>query len=370
LIKNFNPSQTSENLFADFISTPLFKSITDHLMPELMKPEKNTIHSATYYALERMTYIHRALQRHYDGRSLPPSANELAEKWAVSNKTIQRDIKFMQECWKLPIEYDRSIRGYIYTEAVMEFPGVKLTEDEVFAFLVARNSIQRYQGTNLFEPLANLFDKLVEELQISHSDHIKRVQEYISFKPAGWTRGKYSVLDKLSKACRNRKVISFEYDKPWYGKIVKKEIKPIHLINHDSSWYLVASEENKGEVIYAIARISALRIHATKFREINFSVEKFIKNSFGIFHGSVLHRVKIRFDAFAAPHVKERKWNSSQKITSRKDGGIDFQIVVNDLIEIKGWIMNWGKHAQVLSPASLVNDLKSELLDTLDLYNQ
>ena len=32
--------------------------------------------------------------------------------------------------------------------------------------------------------------------------------------------------------------------------------------------------------------------------------------------------------------------------------------------------MNWGKHAQVLSPVSLVNDLKNELLDTLDLYNQ
>ena len=123
-------------------------------------------------------------------------------------------------------------------------------------------------------------------------------------------------MDKLSKACRNRKLISFEYDKPWYGKIVKKQIKPIHLINHDSSWYLVASE-NKSEVIYAIARISALRIHATKFQEIHFSVEKFIKNSFGIFHGSVLHKLKFVLMHLQLLMLKKEKWNSSQKITSK-----------------------------------------------------
>ena len=59
-------------------------------------------------------------------------------------------------------------------------------------------------------------------------------------------------------------------------------------------------------------------------------------------------KVKVKFDSFSAPFILERKWNDSQKIKRNKDGSIDFSITVNSLIEVKGWILNWGEHAEVL----------------------
>ena len=49
------------------------------------------------------------------------------------------------------------------------------------------------------------------------------------------------------------------------------------------------------------------------------------------------------------------------KIKRNKDGSIDFSITVNSLIEVKGRILNWGEHAEVLGPTELVLDMKKEL---------
>ena len=80
------------------------------------------------------------------------------------------------------------------------------------------------------------------------------------------------------------------------------------------------------------------------------------------------HKVKVWFDAFAAPFIRERKWNESQKVKTKKDGSLEFSITVNSLIEIKGWLLNWGEHAKVLGPKELVGDMKEELKKMLALY--
>ena len=323
------------------------------------------LYSTTYTTLERMTRIHQRLN---SGGQFPNSSL-LAENLNVSTKTIQRDIRFMKECWNLPINFNKSMGGYEYIEEVMDFPAIKLTEEEVFAFLIARNSIEKYQGTHLEEPLSRMYEKIIVQMGFKQSTMMKRIQEYITFRPAGWTKAKYKILDKLSKACRDKKEVSFSYDYPNKREQKRKQIKPVQLINHDSVWYLLSgNEKNEPGHFYSLARISNLKVHATTFTPIRFSVSKFMKNNFGIFKGEKIHEVSIIFDSFAAPYVKERKRNASQKITDRKDGGINYTITVNHLIEIKAWIMSWGKHATVLKPKELILEIQDELENTLKKY--
>ena len=323
------------------------------------------LYSTTYTTLERMTRIHQRLN---SGGQFPNSSL-LAENLNVSTKTIQRDIRFMKECWNLPINFNKSMGGYEYIEEVMDFPAIKLTEEEVFAFLIARNSIEKYQGTHLEEPLSRMYEKIIVQMGFKQSTMMKRIQEYITFRPAGWTKAKYKILDKLSKACRDRKEVSFSYDYPNKREQKRKQIKPVQLINHDSVWYLLSgNEKNEPGHFFSLARISNLKVHATTFTPIRFSVSKFMKNNFGIFKGEKIHEVSIIFDSFAAPYVKERKRNASQKITDRKDGGINYSITVNHLIEIKAWIMSWGIHATVVKPKELILELQDELKKTLGKY--
>jgi len=322
-------------------------------------------YSSTYSTLKRITEIHRRL--------LPPgqlpTSKSLAKSLGVSSKTIQRDVKFMKEVWGVPVHYNSSLGGYEYYEGVIDFPSVKLNEEEIFAFLVTRNSIEKYRGTSVKDPLARLFDKFVSQMGMLASERMKKVQEYVSFRTAGWSMMDYETLEKISEACRDRKQISFTYNYPWKGKQKKKNVKPVHLVNHDNAWYVFTkSDQDDVFPAYSLARMSAVKVHVITFPEVEFSIENYMKDSFGIFRGNESHKVKVRFDGFSAPFVRERKWNDSQKIKTKKDGSVEFSITVNSLVEVKGWILNWGEHAKVLGPKKLVDDMKAELKKMSKLY--
>ena len=315
-------------------------------------------YSSTYSTLKRITEIHRRL--------LPPgqlpTSKSLAKSLGVSSKTIQRDIKFMKEVWGVPVHYNSILGGYEYYEGVIDFPSIKLNEEEIFAFLVARNSIEKYRGTSVKDPLFRLYNKFVNQIGPLVSDRMKKVQEYVSFRTAGWSVMDYKTLEKISEACRDRKEISFVYNYPWKGKQKKKDIKPIHLVNHDNAWYVFTqSDQNEIFPAFSLARMSSIKLHISTFAEVKFSIQEYMKESFGISRGIESYKIRVNFDAFAAPFIKERKWNESQKIKNYKDGSIDFSISVNSLVEIKGWILNWGKHAKVTGPKELILDMEKEL---------
>ena len=110
----------------------------------------------TYKALHRMLGIHE-----YLNKERAPGLPSLSKRFGVSTKTIQRDIAFMKKDMNLPIEYSREYKGYRYTEAVIDMPAMKLSRQEVFALLVARSSIEQYQGSAFEDPLVSFLKKLI-----------------------------------------------------------------------------------------------------------------------------------------------------------------------------------------------------------------
>lgn len=92
------------------------------------------------------------------------------------------------------------------------------------------------------------------------------------------------------------------------------------------------------------------------------------EHAFGAFFGTAKHRVKVRFDHVAAPFVREKRWNKTQKITECEDGGVDFEITVCDLVEIKAWILSWGMHARATGPKRLLDDIKADLKEMKKQY--
>jgi proteasome accessory factor B len=61
----------------------------------------------------------------------------------------------------------------------------------------------------------------------------------------------------------------------------------------------------------------------------------------------------VRFDAFASQLVRERFWHSSQTMAERRDGTVELTLRLGSLEEVERWILGWGEHAEVLSPAAL-----------------
>ena len=59
--------------------------------------------------------------------------------------------------------------------------------------------------------------------------------------------------------------------------------------------------------------------------------------------------------------VLDCQWLPGQKAKRKKDGGVELTFKATGLLEVKRWILGWGRHVRVLGPAELRNAVAEEI---------
>src|SRR5213594_3079558 len=257
--------------------------------------------------LERMLRIHQAI---HSGKY--PNATTLAAELEVSTKSIHRDIEFMRDRLELPAEFDPSRNGYRYTEEVSGFPTLQVTEGELFALLVAEKALQQYRGTTFEKPLVSAFKKMAAALPDTISLHLADWEQTISFRTSAEPLLNLEVFDALA--------------------------------NVNGEWFLFAYDHLRRDIrTFVPSRIKAAQLTGKTFvRPQKFSLEKTLRDSFGVHSGKGLFDVFIRFNEFAADYIREKRWHPSQQLRELADGGVEMRLRLSSLGEIERWILGWG----------------------------
>jgi proteasome accessory factor B len=302
-----------------------------------------------------MLRIHQAIQA---GKF--PNASTLAGELEVTTKTIHRDIEFMRDRLELPIEYDGAKFGYHYTEEVSAFPTVHLTEGELFALIIAEKALQQYRGTNFEKPLLSAIKKMEQSLPDTISLNLSDIEQTISFRTRAEQILDLEIFDALAKAAAHRRQIELAYRKPGRREIEQRVVDPYHLANINGEWYLFAFDHLRKDIrTFAPARIQTVKPTGKTFaRPQKFSLEKRLRDSFGVHSGEGEHDVVIRFDARVADYVREKKWHESQQLREFRNGAVELRLKLSSLMEIQRWILSWGGDAKVIQPRELAQAIK------------
>lgn len=103
---------------------------------------------------------------------------------------------------------------------------------------------------------------------------------------------------------------------------------------------------------------------ATPLRGVRDRIAKFEASgrSFGVFQGEgeAEHTVRVRFSATVARYVAEGQWHASQQLTRQPDGSLLAEFHLSTTEEIKRWILSFGRHAEVLEPEELRQEIRDE----------
>ena len=301
--------------------------------------------------LERMLRIHQAIQ---SGRY--PNASTLGRDLEVSTKTVNRDLDFMRDRFGLPLEYDGARFGYHYTQPVSSFPTLQISEGELFALLVAEKAMQQYRGTHFERPLLSAFRKMAESLPDTVSLHLADWEQTISFRTTAEPILNLEIFDALAKAVTQRQQLEIDYRKPGQKTVEQRVVDPYHLANINGEWFLFAFDQLRQDIrTFLPIRIRAVRLTGRRFtRSSTFSIEKRLRDSFGVHSGHGEFEVRIRFSEFAADYIREKRWHPSQRLRELKGGGVELRLRLSSLDEVKRWVLSWGGHAKVLEPPELV----------------
>jgi len=301
-----------------------------------------------------MLRIHQALQsnRH-------PNATNLAADLEVSTKSIHRDLEFMRDRLELPLEYDPAHKGYHYTQEVSNFPTLQITEGELFALLVAEKALQQYRGTTFERPLVSAFKKMAASLPDTVSLHLPDWEQTISFRTRAEPILNLEIFDTLAKAAAHRAQLELTYRKPGQRATELRVVDPYHLANINGEWFLFAWCHLRRDIrTFVPARILAAKATGRHFaRPQKFSLEKRLRDSFGVQSGQGNFEVAIQFNELVADYIREKKWHESQVLRELKDGGLELRMKLSSLTEVERWVLGWGGNARVLRPPALVESI-------------
>jgi predicted DNA-binding transcriptional regulator YafY len=179
------------------------------------------------------------------------------------------------------------------------------------------------------------------------------------------------ILADLQKATMEGRRISVAYDVYSEGGVKQYTLDPYQIYFKRRALYVDAySVEEKGYRVYRVNRIKRLQsLGMIVPRRTDYSFASRHRDSFSVFVGDKVEKVKIRFSKKVAPYIKETCWHLSQKITNQKDASIIFEVEVSEPKEVGWWVMQWGEEAAVLEPKSLREMVRTTAERMVHIYD-
>jgi len=299
--------------------------------------------------------------------------DELAERTGVTTRTIRRDLEALQSAG-FPI-FDEQIDGKRYwtleARAFKRLDDTSFTVAELSALYFSRTLLECLAATPFQKDVESAFEKLAGALTPSMRQFLDRLP--LVFQAKG--------SPALSRSVKGREMISRLLDATlqhrraritYYSLSSAREkdyaIEPYRLVYSQGGLYLIAFvAEYKTTRTFSVERIRALSVSEERFTPPAELPEVPFEHSIGVHEGQPEH-IEIRFDPRIAPYVRERQLHASQKNTDNPDGSLQVEMDVCNDWALRSWILSFGPLARVVSPSTLVDQIRAELTNARGKY--
>jgi predicted DNA-binding transcriptional regulator YafY len=298
-----------------------------------------------------------------------PNATSLAEQFEISAKTAQRDIDFMRDRLRCPLNYDSSQKGYYYDDETFSLPMVYLSSGELSSLLIARKMLQDISGGSIGHEISSVVDKITNILK-KHSVAADHIDETFSFQLIEYSPAPEAVFKAVLEGCLKKRCLSFSYYSPATEERSERTVEPYHLFNYMGTWHLIGYCHLRKEIRdFALSRISEAKVLTESFKiTADFDFKKYFLSTFGLYKGKTTKEVTLRFTPEKSKWIKDQIWHKDQKVKYLKDGSIELSFPVSDFSEIKMEILKHGGMVEVIKPKSLKDLIKAEAKNILKIY--
>ncbi|MDX6766872.1 MAG: WYL domain-containing protein [Candidatus Methylacidiphilales bacterium] len=326
-----------------------------------MKKPKKPLRRVSLNMLERFDRLKQEIQA---GRlrSMEAVANELG----VTRKTIWNDLQEMMRRGH-DIAFDRAEGLWKYLKPP---PGLNLTENEIFALMVAEKVVSASQGTGFEAPLRQTIRRFAVEKSAQYGFSWEDLRNGISIAREGLVNFDHDLYMTVVQALSRNQELEFHYRGIKDQAFRRRRVRPYHLRCGQGQWVLLGYEFAGGMIkTFALCRMRTARMLSTQFTSPDLSaIQAELEGSMGVYVGGEVVDVEVEFDPIAARWVQERIWHASQTIDDLPDGRLRLRLRVVQSPELERWILGWGEHAKVIHPPSLCDSIGRRLVVAAQTY--
>lgn len=270
---------------------------------------------------------------------------ELADQFDVSKSTIKRDLETLEQEFAL-IEEKAGAQKRVYKidGRVKALDAIKFVPMELLAVFAATSAAVP-AGTPFADDLESVSAKIRGFLSERHNGFLSALATvFLPHRRGGIDYSEHSeTIDALTDAIARRKVCKGIYHAAWKDTVKEHRFRPLRLVTHRSSLYLLCALEGKSDVTtLAVQRFRSVDVLAETFPSPRIDVEAHVKRAFGIFVSDEEEDVEIVFDSDIAWRVAERKYHPEEKTERLADGRLIYRVRSSAKWEIVPWVLSFG----------------------------
>lgn len=284
------------------------------------------------------------------------TADEFAERFGVSARTIYRDVEDLSSAG-IPIYMSKGKGGGISLLENFTLNRTLITQEESDSLLMAVKTLQatRYPEIDRF------MDKLESLFRSSGSNRWIE----IDFSPWGSKAGEEDLFNLLRHSILKRKVIRFDYIN-FNGDQLTRNVYPLQMIYKSNAWYLrgfcLARRDYR---TFRLSRFKSTVVLSESFTPMDLPEEKLEENPE---KPHEYMRVRLLFSSEAANRIYDDFHESL--IHREPDGRFSLAVDIIDDEWIYSLLLSYGCLVEVLEPEHLRLKIRERLIKTLSLYEQ
>ena len=274
------------------------------------------------------------------------TANELADKFEVSVRTIYRDIDSISSVG-VPIFTTQGKGGgikidneYILNKSLFDAN----EKEQIIAAIQGLEKTNKVYKSELITKLSALF-------KIKNSNWIE-----IDFTSWGSNNTYQDLFNALKTTIINKNIISFSYNSSKAEKI-NRRVKPIRLLFKEQDWYLYGFCLLRNDFRYfKLSRIKDLEVLAINYED-NFEnavLKKELK------YENIVN-TKLKFDKNVAFRVYDE---FNEAVIEDKNDNLCVEIKIPNNYKLYNYIFSFGSNVEILEPKEIRNQFKN-IIDEL-----
>jgi predicted DNA-binding transcriptional regulator YafY len=289
-------------------------------------------------------------------------AQQLADKFSISLRTVYRDVHALQEAG-VPVIGEAGT-GYSLMEGY-KLPPVMFNQDEASALLTAAKLMQSKTDAASIKNYNAALDKIKAVLRHSEKDHLEEIEEHIAVVQHPAFRFETPAemhLQPILNAIAGAAVINIQYTALESNKTTHRNVEPVGIYNLGSYWHLVAFCRLRNDYRnFRTDRIKKLTTTGETILKTHPPLQEFINKMAA---QRELKKVVIEVDHEIIKYFGEQKYYHGYIKEENEDDCVRITFLCGSLQGFARWFMMYGDRAKIIEPAEL-NDMVISIAENI-----
>jgi predicted DNA-binding transcriptional regulator YafY len=277
-------------------------------------------------------------------------AQEIADKFNVSLRTIYRDIKSL-EAAGVPIIGEAG-SGYTIMEGY-RLPPIMFTKEEAGSFVAAEKLMQKFTDAGLGRYFNSAMSKVKSVLKGQEKEWIAALEKQVWAvqSPELFNKDVPNALEILFNSIGGQKQVVIEYKRLSSPQAERRNIEPIGVYHDINHWYLYAFCHLRNDYRnFRTDRITSIQPTDASFSRQHADIDQHRKREMETYQQQ---KVIISVEKEIIPYICDDRKHYGFVSQEEKDDGVYMTFLTNHSMEgLARWYLMFADHARIIEPLS------------------